>query len=195
MTQRKIGLTGGIGTGKTTVSNYLANTYNLPILDADIYAREAVEIGSPILSKIAQRYGSEIILPDATLNRQKLGEIVFHNHEERIWLEQQIHPFVRQRFTEAMNQLSSNSTIVLVIPLLFEAKLTNLVTEIWVVFVDEKQQIERLMQRNNLTLEQAKARINSQMPLTEKCQQADVILDNSGSLEYIYQQIDAALNS
>lgn len=195
MTQRKIGLTGGIGTGKTTVSNYLANTYNLPILDADIYAREAVEIGSPILSKIAQRYGNEIILPDATLNRQKLGEIVFRHHEERIWLEQQIHPFVRQRFAEAMKQLSSNSTVVLVIPLLFEAKLTNLVTEIWVVFVDEQQQIERLMQRNNLTLEQAKARINSQMPLTEKCQKANVILDNSGSLEYLYQQIDAALTS
>ena len=195
MVQRKIGLTGGISTGKTTVSNYLANTYHLPILDADIYAREAVEIGSPILNQIIQRYGKEILLPDDTLNRQKLGEIIFHNNEERIWLEQQIHPYVRQHFTEAMNQLPSNSTIVLAIPLLFEAKLTNLVTEIWVVFVDEKQQIERLMRRNNLTLEQAKARINSQMSLAEKCQKADVILDNSGSLQYLYQQVDTALSS
>ena len=195
MTQRKIGLTGGISTGKTTVSNYLVNTYHLPILDADIYAHEAVQIGSPILDKIAQRYGTEILLPDGTLNRQKLGEIIFPNNEERIWLEQQIHPYVRERFAEAMNQLPSNSTVVLVIPLLFEAKLTNLVTEIWVVFVNEQQQIERLMQRNNLTLEQAKARINSQMPLAEKCQKADIILDNSGSLEYLYQQIDAALAS
>lgn len=195
MTQRKIGLTGGIGTGKTTVSNYLAKTYKLPILDADIYAREAVEINSPILNKIAQRYGTEILLSDGSLNRPKLGEIVFHNDEERIWLEQQIHPFVRQRFAEEMNQLPSNSTIILVIPLLFEAKLTNLVTEIWVVFVDEQQQIQRLMQRNNLTLEQAKARINSQMALIEKCQKADVILDNSDSLESLYKQIDAALSS
>jgi len=195
MTQRKIGLTGGIGTGKTTVSNYLAKTYKLPILDADIYAREAVEINSPILNKIAQRYGTEILLSDGSLNRPKLGEIVFHSNEERIWLEQQIHPFVRQRFAEEMNQLPSNSTVVLVIPLLFEAKLTNLVTEIWVVFVDEQQQIARLMQRNNLTLDQAKARINSQMSLTEKCQKADVILDNSGSLESLYTQIDAALTS
>lgn len=195
MTQRKIGLTGGIGTGKTTVSNYLAKTYNLPILDADIYARQAVEINSPILNKIAQRYGTKILLSDGSLNRPKLGEIVFHNDEERIWLEQQIHPFVRQRFAEEMNQLPSNSTIILVIPLLFEAKLTNLVTEIWVVFVDEQQQIQRLMQRNNLTLEQAKARINSQMPLIEKCQKADVILDNSNSLESLYQQIDTALSS
>lgn len=195
MTQRKIGLTGGIGTGKTTVSNYLAKTYKLPILDADIYARQAVEINSPILNKIAQRYGTEILLPDGSLNRPKLGEIVFHNDEERIWLEQQIHPFVRQRFAEEMNQLPSNSTIILVIPLLFEAKLTNLVTEIWVVFVDEQQQIARLMQRNNLTLEQAKARIKSQMALIEKCQKADVILDNSDSLESLYKQIDAALSS
>jgi dephospho-CoA kinase len=195
MNQRKIGLTGGIGTGKTTVSKYLVKTYNLPILDADIYAREAVEIGSPILTKISQRYGTEILLNDGTLNRQKLGEIVFPNKEERIWLEQQIHPYVRQRFTETMNHLPSNSTIVLVIPLLFEAKLTPLVTEIWVVFADEIQQIERLMQRNNLTLEQAKSRINSQMPLAEKCQKGDLILDNSGSLESLYQQIDAALAS
>lgn len=195
MTQRKIGLTGGISTGKTTVSNYLVNTYHLPILDADIYAREAVQIGSPILDKIAQRYGTEILLPDGTLNRQKLGEIIFAHNEERIWLEQQIHPYVRERFAEAMNQLPSNSAVVLVIPLLFEAKLTNLVTEIWVVFVEEQQQIERLMQRNNLTLEQAQARINSQMPLAEKCQKADIILDNSGTLEYLYQQIDAALAS
>ncbi|MFB2934909.1 dephospho-CoA kinase [Aerosakkonemataceae cyanobacterium BLCC-F154] len=195
MNQRKIGLTGGISTGKTTVSNYLANTYHLPILDADIYAREAVETGSPILNQISQRYGKEILLADGTLNRQKLGEIIFPNKEERLWLEQQIHPYVRQRFAEAMNQLPSNSTVILVIPLLFEAKLTNLVTEIWVVFVKEQQQIQRLMQRNNLTLEQAKARINSQMPLAEKCQKADVILDNSGSLEFLYQQIDAALNS
>lgn len=195
MNQRKIGLTGGISTGKTTVSNYLANTYHLPILDADIYAREAVEIGSPILSQIAQRYGKQILLPDGTLNRQKLGEIIFPNNEERLWLEQQIHPYVRQRFAEAMNQLPSNSTVVLVIPLLFEAKLTNLVTEIWVVFVNEQQQIERLIQRNNLTLEQAKARINSQMPLAEKCQKADVTLDNSGNLKFLYQQIDTALNS
>lgn len=195
MKQRKIGLTGGISTGKTTVSNYLANTYHLPILDADIYAREAVQIASPILDKIAQRYGTEILLPDGTLNRQKLGEIIFSHNEERIWLEQQIHPYVRERFAEAMNQLPSNSTVVLVIPLLFEAKLTNLVTEIWVVFVEEQQQLERLMQRNNLTLEQAKARINSQMPLAEKCQKADIILDNSGSLEYLYQQIDTTLAS
>jgi dephospho-CoA kinase len=77
--KRIIGLTGGIGTGKTTVSNYLANRHQLPVLDADIYAREAVQLGSPVLSKIFERYGSGVQLPDGTLNRKRLGEIVFSN--------------------------------------------------------------------------------------------------------------------
>ncbi len=191
---RIVGLTGGIGTGKTTVSQYLASTYHLPILDADIYAREAVQVGSPILSAIAQRYGSEILLPDGTLNRQKLGEIVFGNIDERRWLEQQIHPYVRDRFVEAIHQLPEQ-TVVLVVPLLFEAGMTDLVTEIWVVYCSQQQHLERLMQRDHLTLEQAQARINSQILIEEKCKLADVVLDNSSTLEALLQQVDAALKS
>ncbi len=191
---RLIGLTGGIGTGKSTVSQYLATTYHLPILDADIYAREAVQVGSPILSAIAQRYGSEILLPDGTLNRQKLGEIVFGNIDERRWLEQQIHPYVRDRFVEAIHQLPEQ-TVVLVVPLLFEAGMTDLVTEIWVVYCSQQQHLERLMQRDHLTLEQAQARINSQILIEEKCKLADVVLDNSSTLEALLQQVDAALKS
>ena len=94
---RIIGLTGGIGTGKTTVSHYLATAYQLPVLDADIYARVAVQLGSPVLKAIAERHGLDILLPDCTLNRQKLGQIIFSNPDERRWLEQQIHPYVRER--------------------------------------------------------------------------------------------------
>jgi dephospho-CoA kinase len=190
---RLIGLTGGIGTGKSTVSQYLATTYHLPILDADIYAREAVQVGSPILSAIAQRYGSEILLPDGTLNRQKLGEIVFGNIDERRWLEQQIHPYVRDRFVEAIHQLPEQ-TVVLVVPLLFEAGMTDLVTEIWVVYCSHQQQLERLMQRDHLTLEQAQARINSQMLIEEKYKLADVVLDNSSTGEALLQQVEVVLN-
>jgi dephospho-CoA kinase len=190
--KRIIGLTGGIGTGKSTVSHYLASTYQLPVLDADIYAREAVEIGSPILSAIAERYGSDILLADGTLNRQKLGQIVFSNPDERRWVEQQIHPYVRAQFVEAINQLSKQ-TVVLVVPLLFEAGMTNLATEIWVVYCSQQQQLERLMQRDRLTLEQAQARINSQMPIEQKCQRADIILDNSSTPEALLKQIDAVL--
>ncbi|WP_250123896.1 dephospho-CoA kinase [Chroococcidiopsis sp. CCMEE 29] len=192
--KRIIGLTGGIGTGKSTVSHYLASTYQLPVLDADIYAREAVEIGSPILSAITERYGSDILLADGTLNRQKLGQIVFSNPDERRWVEQQIHPYVRAQFVEAINQLPKQ-TVVLVVPLLFEAGITDLVTEIWVVYCSRQQQLERLMQRDRLTLEQAQARINSQMPIEQKCQRADIILDNSSNPEALLKQIDAVLKT
>lgn len=191
MTKRIIGLTGGISTGKTTVSNYLANQ-QLPILDADIYARVAVAVDSPVLKAIAHRYGSDMLLSDGSLNRQKLGQIIFNNDDERHWLEQQIHPDVRDKFVTAINE-SSAQTVVLVIPLLFEAGMTDLVTEIWVVYCSPQQQLQRLMQRDQLTLEQAQARINSQMPIQEKCDRADVVLDNSSSLEVLLKQVDAAL--
>jgi dephospho-CoA kinase len=191
--KRLIGLTGGIATGKSTVAKYLAETYNLPILDADIYAREAVSNGSPILVQIAKRYGSKILLPNGDLNREKLGEIVFKNKLERQWIESKIHPYVRERFDQEI-QKSLQETLVLVIPLLFEAKITNLVTEIWVVSCSESQQLQRLINRNKLTLEQAQARISSQMPLTEKIVLADVVLDNSQTLEALLEQVNIVIN-
>ncbi|HLO88446.1 MAG TPA: dephospho-CoA kinase [Nostocaceae cyanobacterium] len=194
MTKRLIGLTGGIATGKSTVANYLAAAYNLPILDADIYARDAVAKGSAILEAIARRYGTEILQPDGSLNRAKLGEIIFPHPEEKNWLESLIHPYVRDRFHQVLTT-SSAPTLVLVIPLLFEAKLENLVTEIWVVYCSPQQQQQRLMQRNNLTYEQALTRINSQLPLVEKVDRADVVLDNSSTLESLTQQINIAFNS
>ena len=189
-----IGLTGGIGTGKTTVSNYLATAYQLPVLDADVYAREAVQLGSPILDKIVKHYGTEIQLASGNLNRQRLGEIVFSNPEQKRWLEEQIHPYVRDRFQSELATLT-DSTVVLVIPLLFEAGLTNLVTEIWVVSCSAQQQLKRIQERNSLTLEQAQARINSQLPLTQKVALANVVLDNSSTVDALFKQVDVALNS
>lgn len=190
--KRLIGLTGGIATGKSTVAKYLAETYKLPILDADIYARDAVAVGSPILNAIAQRYGDDILLSNGELNRQKLGEIVFKNQNERLWIESLIHPYVRERFNQEIANTPAE-TLILVIPLLFEAGITDVVTEIWVVSCSESQQLERLMQRNNLNLEQAQARINSQMPLAEKITRANVVLDNSQTLEKLLAQIDIAV--
>ncbi|NEU81374.1 dephospho-CoA kinase [Nostoc sp. UIC 10630] len=194
MTKRIIGLTGGIATGKTTVTNYLASAYNLPILDADIYAREAVSLGSPILGAIAKRYGEQILLPDGSLNRQKLGEIIFNRQDERNWIDNLIHPDVRDRFLKAIDQ-SSLQTLVLVVPLLFEARMTNLVTEIWVVCCSQEQQLQRLIQRNHLNREQAQARINSQLSIEEKVARADIVLDNSSTLERLLKQIDVALKT
>ena len=189
---RIIGLTGGIATGKSTVSNYLATTYHLPVLDADIYARVAVQVSSPILKVIVQRYSLDILLPDGTLNRQKLGQIIFSSQDERRWLEQQIHPYVRDYFIKAIKELTGQ-TVVLVVPLLFEAGMSDLVTEIWVVRCSEEQQLERLMQRSQLTREQAQARIKSQMSIAQKCDRADIVLDNSSTPEALLKQVDTAL--
>ena len=196
---RLIGLTGGIATGKTAISSYLADTYKFPILDADIYAREAVHPGSPILNSIVERYGPSILLSDGNLNRPELGNIIFCNPTERQWLEQQIHPYVRQRLIEAsqsyISQLSLVSTntltVVLVVPLLFEANMTDLCTEIWVVYCSPSVQLERLMERDGLSCDRANARINTQLPLDQKCQKADVVLDNSSTLDSVFIQVDA----
>jgi dephospho-CoA kinase len=186
--RRLIGLTGGIGTGKSTVAKYLVDIYKFVLLDADIYAREAVQSGSPIVAKIFNRYGSQVQLPDGSLNRQVLGEIIFNNSQEKAWLESKIHPYVRQQFESVIASFDGDA--VLAIPLLFEAKMTDLVTEIWVVCCQVQQQIERLMQRDNLTRQQAIKRINNQMPLTEKVARADVVLDNSSTLEALWKQVD-----
>ncbi|WP_414530801.1 dephospho-CoA kinase [Nodularia chucula] len=192
MEKRIIGLTGGIATGKTTVANYLASAYNLPILDADIYARDAVALGSPILNAIAQRYTEDILLADGSLNRQKLGEIIFAQPDERQWLEDLIHPDVLSRFQEAIAK-SAAPTLILAIPLLFEAQMTDLVTEIWVVRCSELQQLQRLIQRNHLTEAQAQARIHSQLSLEAKAARAHVVLDNSSTPELLLKQVDVAL--
>lgn len=192
--KRLIGLTGGIATGKTTVSNYLADKYHLPVLDADIYAREAVAEESPILQTIFARYGEEVKASNCSLDRTALGNIVFNNPQERQWLEQQIHPFVRNCFTVELQNLESE-TIVLAIPLLFEANLTDMVTEIWVVSCDRSLQTARLQQRNHLTLEQASVRIDSQFALAKKIALADVVLTNNADLSSLYAQVDRALKS
>ncbi|NJR58330.1 MAG: dephospho-CoA kinase [Cyanobacteria bacterium CRU_2_1] len=192
--ERIIGITGGIGMGKTTVSNYLATVHQLPVLDADRFAREAVESGSSVLAKIVERYGSSVLLSDGSLDRRRLGEFIFNCPAEKLWLEQQIHPYVRDRMEGELRVLrQSHSTVVVVVPLLFEARMTDLVTEIWVVRSPENQQREWLRQRDHLNLEQIQARINSQMAITKKVAQADVVLTNASTLEALFQQVDLLL--
>jgi len=198
--QRIIGLTGGIGMGKTTVSNYLATAHHLPILDADVYAREAVALGSALLGELASRYGSSLLLSNGELNRVRLGEIVFSSRSELQWLEQQIHPFVRDRMATELKTLDpcTHPTLVIVIPLLFEVRMTDLVTEIWVVHCDRTLQVERLRDRaltSPLTLDQIHARIDSQMPIAKKIRRAHHRIENNDNLEGLFSQIDQALHS
>jgi dephospho-CoA kinase len=190
---RLIGITGGIGTGKSTVTNYLQTRYNLPIWDADIYARSAVAVGSPILDRISQRYGISILQTDGTLDRDRLGKIIFGDIDERQWLEAQIHPYVRNCFETEICQLHSDDTAILSIPLLFEAHMTDLVTETWVVSCDFNTQLARIITRDLLTEAEAQMRIQSQMSLTDKIALADIILDNGSSIVDLQRQIDSKI--
>ncbi len=190
---RLIGITGGIGTGKSTVTKYLQKRYNLPIWDADIYARSAVVVGSPILEAIAQRYSKAILQADGTLDRHRLGEIIFHNVTERQWVEAQIHPHVRTCFETQIAELSQDGTAILAIPLLFEAQMTDLVTEIWVVTCDLTTQIQRIISRDGLSETEAQARIQSQMSVADKTALANYSLDNSTTISDLARQIDRLL--
>jgi len=192
MNQRIIGLTGGIATGKSTIANYLQSFYKLPILDADIYAREAIT--PQFLSLLSDRYGSGIIQKEQVLDRKKLGEIIFNNPRERTWLESQIHPYVRDRL-KSEAQLHSPNPVVMVIPLLFEAGMRNLVTETWVVSCDPEVELKRLMARDELDLEAAQIRIASQMSISEKVAIADFILDNSTTLAELCNQVDRLMGT
>lgn len=201
--RRVIGLTGGIGMGKTTVSNYLASAYHLPILDADLYAREAVGPNSDVFQEIVERYGAGILLGNGDLDRHRLGKIIFSSPPERWWLEQRIHPYVRDRMESQLQALPPETypTVVLVVPLLFEARMNDLVTEVWVIRCGAAQQIERLLQRDaktapegdRLSLEQVQARIDSQMAIEKKVACANVVLDNSSTLEELLSQVDRAI--
>lgn len=184
--------------GKTLISDYLAKTHHLPVLDTDLYARDAVMPGTAVLEAITDRYGSGILLPNGTLNRQRLGEIIFNSSAERLWVEQCIHPYVRDRLIEAMQTPPLNDpkrcpTVIMVIPLLFEARMTDLVTEIWVVNCPKALQIRWLMERDRLSLEEAQIRIDSQMPIEKKIAHADVVLDNASTPEELFKQIETHL--
>ncbi len=190
MKQRIIGITGGIATGKTTVSDYLHHTHGLPILDADLYAREALT--GDRLTKLRDRYGKIILDNQGNLDRRKLAAIVFESESDRKWLEALIHPYVQECLIAEANHLSP-ATVVMVIPLLFEAKMQNLVTEIWAITCDPQQQLQRLIERNHLSKSEALQRISSQMSQSEKAELADVVITNSDSTEQLFLQIDNAM--
>jgi len=192
--RRIIGLTGGIASGKSTVASYLQKRSGLLVFDGDIYAREAVGLGSPILQKIVDRYGAEILLAGGQLDRRRLGEIIFSNPPEKQWLEQQIHPFVRQCLERDIAQ-NPTQNLVLVVPLLIEAQMTDLVNEIWVVACSPQQQLARLVSRDQLSPAAAQGRIDSQMSIDQKIPLADVVLDNTGDRVKLLTQIDRAISS
>ncbi len=202
MAQRRIGLTGGIASGKSTVGRLLAER-GLPVLDADVYAREALAPGSSGARAVAKRYGEQVLAEGAgepceplpALDRAALGRIVFSDAAELRWLEQLVHPLVRQRFAAELERLRQAPVVVLMIPLLFEAGLDTLCSEIWLVDCNEDQQLQRLMGRDGLSADDARARLAAQWPLARKRALATVVLDNRGGPEALAPQVESALRA
>ncbi len=191
--QRRIGLTGGIASGKSSVAALLEKR-GCPVLDADCYAREALAQGTSASNAVVARYG-ERIKKDGTsdIDRAGLAAIVFNDPNERSWLEELIHPIVQQRFDEALRSLPEAPIVILMIPLLFEAGLEAWCSEIWVVRCTALQQRERLMARNNCTEAEAMQRIEAQWPIDIKVQRADSVINNSGRIDDLHDQLDALL--
>lgn len=185
-----IGLTGSIASGKSTVSEMLKNE-GYPIIDADLVARLVVEPGTETLEQIRQAFGSEVISVDGTMNRAKVGEIIFNDPVSRKTLNDIVHPAIRQEMLKQRYELLEQGfkTIIMDIPLLFESRLQYLVDKILVVSVTEENQLKRLVERNGFTEKEARARINSQLPMSVKEDGADAVVYNNGSLEETSQQL------
>ena len=193
--QRRIGLTGGIASGKSSVAALLEQ-HGYPVLDADLYAREALAPGTSASKAVVARYG-ERVQNDGTsgVDRAGLASIVFNDPNERSWLEQLVHPIVQQRFDEALQSLPEAPIVILMIPLLFEAGLEGWCSEIWVVHCTALQQKERLMARNNCTEAEAMQRIEAQWPIDNKVNRADHVINNSGLIDDLQDQLDALLKA
>ncbi|WP_022793111.1 dephospho-CoA kinase [Marinococcus halotolerans] len=189
-----IGLTGGIASGKSLVADALREQ-GLPVIDADVISREVVEPGEPALEQIIEHFGPEILQFDGTLDRKKLGSVIFNDTEKRQVLNQIIHPAVRQRMITKRDDLvrEGNEHVVLDIPLLLENNLSFMVDRVIVVYVNETTQKRRLVERDGRGEEDAAARIKSQMPLEEKRELADAVIDNSGTEKETKTQVNELL--
>ncbi|MFP7734442.1 dephospho-CoA kinase [Priestia aryabhattai] len=185
-----IGLTGGIASGKSTVTGMLRDI-NIPVIDADHIAKEVVELGKEAYKQIVETFGCAILHENGEINRAALGEIVFYQEEERKKLNAIVHPAVRKEMLSQKEKYIEEGyeAVVLDIPLLFESDLTHLVDKVVVVYVDERVQLERLKSRNNLSTEDAYARIHAQLPLIRKVALADAVINNNGPIEETKQQL------
>lgn len=191
-----VGLTGGIATGKSTVSKMLKDS-GVFIIDVDLIAREVVEPGTVGLKKIVAHFGSEILFPNSNeLNRKKLGSLVFNSKEKLDQLNQILQPIIRQEIIERLEEAKKiHSLVVVDMPLLFEEKYETLFDQIIVVTTQKNLQIDRLKKRNHLTEAEALQRIHAQLDMEYKEQRADLVIDNSGSFENAKQQVQAWLDS
>jgi dephospho-CoA kinase len=188
---RVLGLTGGIGSGKSMVAQMFARL-GAAVIDADQLAREVVEPGQPALEEIAATFGRDVLLPDGRLDRAKLAGIIFADPVERAKLDAITHPRIRARMDEEIRARRSGPGVLIVdIPLLYENDRTYSVERVIVVWVDPQTQLRRIRQRDGLSADAAGQRIAAQMPLEAKRARADHVIDNSGTREDTRRQVEA----
>jgi dephospho-CoA kinase len=188
----KVGLTGGIASGKSTVAEAFAQL-GATVLDADKVAREVVLPGQPAWRKLQQAFGPEFFLPDGEVNRSKLRRLVFSNPEERGKLNAIVHPEVMKEINRRFEQLATSSqdaVVVVDVPLLLEAGVAHRFDRLIVVYVTENVQIKRLRERDGLSLEEARRALRTQMALNEKVEHADYVIYNSGTLDETQAQVE-----
>ena len=191
------GLTGGIATGKSTVSTMFAHL-GCRVIDADLLAREVVAPGQPAHTAIVAEFGREVLLPDGYVDRKRLGAIVFADPERRKRLEQLTHPAIRQRQMRILSVLEEEAfegVVIWDVALLFESGGVANVDRVIVVFADEGTELERLMARDGIGEAQAQARIRSQMPVAEKAKRAHYVIDNSGARAETEKQVRQVLRA
>ena len=182
--QRRIGLTGGIASGKSTITNYIRQVRNIPILDADNLSRKLIKPGTIGYKKILEYFGNKIIdkySSEKVIDKNLLKANIFENEKDREWIQQLLHPLIKEQMIEKCNQFKDNKIILLVIPLLFEAKFEDICTEIWLVKCPKELQIKRLMKRDNISKKKADKIINLQLNFEEKLKFSNIILDNSNN--------------
>lgn len=184
-----IGLTGGIGSGKSTVARAFGSL-GIGWVDADDIAREVVAPGEPALSAIADRYGAKVLNTNGTLNRSALRTIVFEDPTERQWLESVTHPNVRERLLARLEELKAHSPYVLLVsPLLFESGQNKLVNRTLVIDVPVDIQLQRTLQRDGVSETQVRAILAAQLPCEDRLAKGDDVIDNSGDHAYMMQQV------
>ncbi|MGI6678772.1 MAG: dephospho-CoA kinase [Dehalobacterium sp.] len=186
-----IGLTGGIASGKSTVAKYLREL-GAQVIDADEIAREVVLPEQPAYRDIVREFGREILLPDGTLNRQKLGSIIFKNPAARKKLDQITHPAIYreiERQVEEYKAQAPEGLVFLDVPLLIETGMHEKVDEVWLTFLPEELQLQRLMERDGFSKSEGEKRLSSQLPLREKIKFAHRVIDTSGLLEETRKQV------
>ena len=184
-----IGLTGGIASGKTMITDYL-RSIGAPVVDADEVSRGITEPGKPVLQEIAAAFGEDCLDEQGHLRRQKLGEMIFSNEENRLRLNAIMHPKITEAILEAIKALdeAGEPAAIYSAPLLLEGKGTNIADEVWLVALDLEEQVRRLMQRDNIDQEAALQRIHAQASLEDKLALADKVIDNNGSPEEAKEQ-------